>query len=274
MPKVSVVMAVKNGKPFIEEAIESILNQTFRDFEFIIIDDYSTDGTLEYLESIHDTRIKILTNKENIGLTRSLNKSIRLANGEYIARLDADDLAYPERLKKQIEYLEKHPDVGLLASYCNVINESGDILNNGGHLCTSPEKISAMFLVDNYLASCSVMFRKKIFDTVGGYPEKYRYAQDYALWTQFALYSKVAKLNEWLVAWRERPDGLTEMKRDKQAYCAAQISVEYMRAKMPWLSQYPDKKLYRFRKEHKGKFRNYILNESSDYEKYFKEKIL
>jgi glycosyltransferase involved in cell wall biosynthesis len=273
MPKVSVVMAVRNGGKYLEDAVNSILSQTFRDFEFIIIDDASTDNTSEYLRSLSGSCITIMVNSENLGLTKSLNMGVHMASGEYIARIDADDISYPTRLEKQAKFLDMRPEVGLLGTYCNVINETGCIKNSGGHLCTSNIDISRMLLVDNYFAHCSTMFRRDMFLAIGGYSEKYRYAQDYELWTQFALRGLVVKFPEWLVAWRELPDGLTATKRDKQTYAAARIAVAYMREKMLWLCDIEDEVLFDFRRKHKGKFRQWVENGGSNYEQYFKDAL-
>lgn len=123
-PKVSVVMSVYNGEKYLPETIDSILNQTFKDFEFIIINDGSTDKTAKILTSYDDPRIRIF-NQENMGLTKSLNRAISLAKGEYIARMDADDISYPERLKKQVDYLNKNPDIGLVGSKYIRIDKRG-----------------------------------------------------------------------------------------------------------------------------------------------------
>ena len=108
-PKVSVLMSVYNGEKYLREAVESILNQTFRDFEFIIIDDGSTDSTNEIIRSYSDCRIRLLENEENIGLTKSLNKGIDQCRGEYIARMDGDDVSLQQRFSKQLEYLINNP---------------------------------------------------------------------------------------------------------------------------------------------------------------------
>ena len=271
MPRVSVVMAVKNGATYIESAVSSITAQAFRDFEFIIIDDGSTDSTVEYLRSISDPRITIIWNGKNQGLTKSLNMGIDIASGEYIARIDADDISYPLRLSKQVTFLDTHPEVGLLGTYCNVIDEKGCIKNNGGNLCTSNSNISRMLLVDNYFAHCSVMFRREVFLDIGGYNDAYRYAQDYELWTRIALRTEVAKLPEWLVAWRELPSGLTATKRDKQAYAAARISIAYMRERIPRLRDVPDDALFDFRRRHKGKLRQWVERGGTNYKQYFKD---
>jgi glycosyltransferase involved in cell wall biosynthesis len=115
-PKISVLMSVYNGEKYLKEAVDSILNQTFSDFEFIVINDHSTDSTSEILFSYKDSRLKIIENDENIGITKSLNKGLRLVSGKYTARMDADDISFNNRLEKQLQYLEDNPDVGVLGT--------------------------------------------------------------------------------------------------------------------------------------------------------------
>lgn len=130
-PKISVVMSVYNGERYLGEAVESIFNQTFSDFEFIIINDGSTDRTPEILTEIDDPRAKVI-NQPNRGLTASLNRAIRLAKGEYIARMDADDISEPTRLERQVEVLDRDPDVVLVACWYEVIDEKGNFLAHRG----------------------------------------------------------------------------------------------------------------------------------------------
>lgn len=129
-PAVSVVMSVFNEEAHVAEAIESILKQTFADFEFIIIDDASTDGSPALIETYaqKDSRIKVFTQPENQGLAVSLNKGLRQATGTYLARMDADDISYPERFQKQFDYLERHPELGALGTFMKEIDEKGEVV--------------------------------------------------------------------------------------------------------------------------------------------------
>ena len=123
-PKVAVLMSVYNGEKYLREAINSILSQTFNDFEFLIINDGSTDGTADILKSYTDSRIKIINNEKNIGLTKSLNKGLKIAKGEYIARQDADDISMPERLKEEVAFLEIHKDYAVVGTFVKILNEN------------------------------------------------------------------------------------------------------------------------------------------------------
>jgi len=197
-PKVSVIMSVYNGERYLREAVESILNQTFTDFEFIIIDDSSTDSTRAILASYDDPRLVFVRNEANIGLTRSLNKGLSLARGKYVARQDADDVSLPQRLEKQMSYVVQHPQVVLLGTWCQFIDEAG---NQQGRSCppTSHQAILDYFATQNPFAHSSVLFRRAPVQEMGDYPTDYSYCQDFALWFQLSGRYQVANLAEELV---------------------------------------------------------------------------
>ncbi|MBZ0310357.1 MAG: glycosyltransferase, partial [Anaerolineae bacterium] len=133
MPEISVVMSVYNGEAYLKQAVESILNQTFPDFEFIILNDCSIDRTANILQDYaeRDSRIKILHNEQNLGLTASLNRGLRAAQGAYIARQDADDISLPTRFAEQVHFLNQNPDVVLVSGNIEQINAAGQVI---GHL--------------------------------------------------------------------------------------------------------------------------------------------
>ncbi len=125
---ISVVMSSYNTElSMLKEAVESILNQTFRDFEFLIIDDGSTDGSDQYLKSLSDERVKIIQNPQNIGITKSLNIGFKAAKGKYIARMDADDISLPTRLEKQYEFMEAHPEVIVCGTRAGILDEKRNV---------------------------------------------------------------------------------------------------------------------------------------------------
>ena len=129
-PKITVLMPVYNGEKYLREAIGSILNQTFNDFEFLIINDSSTDSTREIILSYDDTRIRLEDNEKNIGLTHSLNKGLRLAKGKYVARMDADDISLPDRLEKQLAVIENNTDVSIVACWIDIIDKNNTYIGN------------------------------------------------------------------------------------------------------------------------------------------------
>ena len=189
--RISVIMSVFNEEDYLRESIESILNQKFRDFEFIIINDGSNHKAQEILEEYKkkDSRIQIINNKENIGLTKSLNKAIKIAQGKYIARQDADDISLPERLGKQIEFLKNHPKVKILGTFGFAINSNGKILRKETRP-VSFEEIKKLLIKRNPFIHSSMMIEKEILDRVGVYNEDFKTSQDYELWFRIL---KVAK---------------------------------------------------------------------------------
>ena len=192
-PKISVIMAVYNGERHLRDAVDSILNQTFKDFEFIIINDGSIDSTQEILELYSDPRI-VLIHQEHMGFTKSLNKGIHLANGKYIARQDADDISMPERLGKQLAFLESYDNVALLGTAAKIIDDKGVYLQTRKYPC---DNLSIQEGIKHYNFFChgSVMFKRKIFFDLGGYREFFSTAQDYDLWLRFAEKFEVANLS-------------------------------------------------------------------------------
>jgi glycosyltransferase involved in cell wall biosynthesis len=185
IPKVTVLMSVYNGEKYLREAIESILNQTFKDFEFLIIDDGSIDSTPEIIQSYNDPRIRVIRNDENLGLTKSLNIGLREAKGEYIARMDADDISVPERLEKQVLLLEKYPKIGVLGTNIQYINEFG----NPSLILKWPQRDSLIkwqLCFMNPIAHPSVIIRRKLLADSGGYNEEITFGQDYDLWVRLS----------------------------------------------------------------------------------------
>ena len=129
-PKVTVLMSVYNGERFLREAVECILNQTFRDFEFLIINDGSTDGTRDIILSYKDSRIRLVNNKDNVGLTKSLNKGLAMSSGELVARQDSDDISSLHRLAQQVNFLDSHPEVVAIGSQIKAIGIHGQQLRH------------------------------------------------------------------------------------------------------------------------------------------------
>lgn len=202
-PRVTVLMSVHNGGRYLHEAVHSVLAQTWRDFEFFIIDDASTDQSVAVIESFADPRIRLLRNRENLGLTRSLNRGLREARGEFIARQDADDLSAPERLALQIVTLDAHPEVPLLGSQAWLIDARGHS-RGVRNLPLEPISIRWESLLDNPLIHTAVMFRTAVVrDDAGGYDESFACCQDYALWARVLAKSPVLNLRARLVSVRE-----------------------------------------------------------------------
>ncbi|BAZ42345.1 glycosyl transferase family protein [Calothrix sp. NIES-4101] len=208
-PKITVLMPVYNGECYLQETIDSILSQTLCDFEFLIINDGSTDYTKEIICSYNDPRIRLIDNESNLGLTKCLNKGLQLAKGELIARQDADDISYPERFAQQVDFLETHPEVALLGTWYNIIDAQGNIVGQGEKPCKCTQIRWELSFCCSFIHS-SVMFRKStILEQVGFYDETFIYAQDYDLWCRIACKLKVANLNEYLLKLRLNPSSMT-----------------------------------------------------------------
>jgi glycosyltransferase involved in cell wall biosynthesis len=217
-PELSVIMSVYNNERYISRAIDSILAQSFEDFEVIIVDDASTDNTLDILTSYaqKDSRIKIIKNEKNIGLTQSLNKALQYAHGEFIARMDADDISADERFKLQIEFMKNNHNIGLLGTARFVIDEDDNILDVNIPP-TQHNDICKALIKHNVFCHSSMMFRKAVFDKVGYYDERWESAQDYELAFRIARYFELANLDKPLIYWRvNKTSGISFVKSRKQ----------------------------------------------------------
>ncbi len=221
--EISVVMATYNTEIlFLQEAINSILNQTFTDFEFIIVDDGSDNGTRAYLESINDSRVKIITNPNNIGITKSLNVGFEHARGKYIARMDADDVSAPTRLEKEYSYMEKHSDV--IVCGC----ETADLINNA--IVRGSKRKKRSVNMDEYRVKLlfknpgpihpTTMFRHEqlIMHSIM-YDERLIHAQDYGMWEEVSHFGKIHVLNEILLFRRKHENQISVARRELQISC-------------------------------------------------------
>lgn len=214
-PKITVLMPVYNSESFLKEAIDSILDQTFTDFEFIIINDGSTDTTKNIINSYNDIRMKIVNNKKNIGLTKSLNKGLKLSKGEYIARMDADDISLKNRLKIESGFLNSNPEYGLIAARYSIIDKNGNILKNSGSYL-NPEEIYYTLNFQNCLTHSSVIFRKGMVLKIGGYNEALTQTQDYELWYRLSKVTKIYQTREILIKWRMSNKNISHFFKDIQ----------------------------------------------------------
>jgi glycosyltransferase involved in cell wall biosynthesis len=193
-PKVSVLMSVYNGERYLRESVESILNQNFSHFEFVIVDDGSTDSTSEILENYarQDKRLRLVANASNLGLTRSLNRGLELACGEYVARQDADDVSAPERLISQVRFLEDHPEIGVVGSWITNIDEAGQQEAYKNPTC--PVLIGWTLLFSNCMAHPSIMLRRSLVDEGVFYRPEISYGQDYELWVRLSSQTRLANI--------------------------------------------------------------------------------
>ncbi len=223
-PSISVVMSVYNGGKYLEQAIKSVLAQTYQDFEFIIVDDASTDDFSSVLSKFDDPRIKLITNSENLGLTKSLNKAVSVARGRYIARMDADDISLPLRFERQVAFLEKTPQYALVGSSYYQIDENGKI-KSIVKVLTDDQSLREGLMLQNWFGHGSVMMSKEVLLKAGGYNERFRFSQDYDLWLRIAENNKIANIEEPLYGWRASCSGISIEKRKEQRHYA-QMAVE------------------------------------------------
>ncbi len=221
-PLITVVMSVYNSEEFLEEAIKSILGQTFRDFELIMVDDASTDDSLAIMEVFanKDHRLKLIRNQKNIGLTKSLIKAIEQTNGEYIARQDSDDISLPRRLEKQVEFLTRNPSYGAVGTYAEIIDKAGLIIKKA-LVPRSWLLIKQILKFGNCFLHGSMMFRRGDYIKAGGYRAFISLGQDFDLWLRISKIKKMTNLHEVLYRWRKTENSITASKEDSQVKIGA-----------------------------------------------------
>lgn len=223
-PIVSVVMAAFNEERYIAEAIESVLNQSFTDFEFIIINDGSTDRTEEIILSYTDPRIRYIKNEQNLKLIASLNKGLKAAKGKYIARMDSDDVCFPERLEKQVAFMEAHPEIGISGAQLLVFGSEEGVMKYP----LSHEEIKLRLFITSCFGNNVVIFRKEVLDGHNLYfPQGYLHAEDYKCWTNWVAVTKTANLNENLVKYRSHANSVSVQHKALQRATRNRIRKEY-----------------------------------------------
>ena len=204
-PTVTVLMTVRNGEPYLREAVASILNQTYRDFRFLILDNASTDSSRDTIKSFADPRIELVELAEDMGQTAALNCGLHMIDTPLVARMDADDVSMPERLAKQVAHMEQNPGIALLGTWCQLVD------TNGTHLGTFHPPITQREILDGFstqspFAHPSVMFQSASVNQAGGYPADYANLQDFALWFEMSCRFDVANLPHELMQLRIHPE--------------------------------------------------------------------
>jgi len=228
-PKVTILMPAYNASLYIKESIESMLNQSFSDFELLIINDGSKDNTSEVVKSIVDERIRLVENEQNLGLANTLNKGMKLAKGEYLARMDADDLSTPNRLQTQVDYLDSHPDVIL----CSMAMHQFGAIEKDLVLPQDFERIKIDLLFASAIGHASSMWRnqefieKKLFFKQDEFP-----AEDFGLWTRAVREGKLVNLPEIMYMYRIYPEQVTADKTRSIEKCHLVIK-RYIRQILP-----------------------------------------
>ena len=203
-PKISVIMSVFNGSKFLSDAIQSILNQTFKEFEFIIVDDGSTDNSLNIIRSFEsaDSRIKVIS-KLNEGLAKSLNAAISVSKGKFIARMDADDISYENRLEKQYEYMQKNKSIDLCGCSMDIIDELGNVTSEKIQI-SNIDDIQKKRYFQSPILHITFFGKKSFFVKHNGYREQFKYAQDYDLVLRgINTGAKICNIKDKLVQYRD-----------------------------------------------------------------------
>lgn len=215
-PVISAIMTVYNGEPYLREAVESILGQTFTDFEFIIVDDASTDATWQILSSYDDQRIRLLRNSENLRVSQSANRGIALAQGQYIARQDADDISLPERFVSQMAFMQEYPDIGFVGSDFCVIDKKGRHLHSVS-LPSDPLTVTQTLYQWNCTCNGSIMLQQRFLAETGLYRSQFDPSEDYDLLLRIAERHGGANVPDCLYLHRFHSDSLSVTRLTRQA---------------------------------------------------------
>jgi len=226
-PRVTVLMPVYNGERDLREALESILRQTFTRFEFLIINDGSTDSSVEIIQSYADTRIRLVHNDRNLGLVDSLNRGLELSRGEFVARMDADDISRVERLERQVRFMDENPRIGVCGSWVRVFSESGARV---WKLPASSEAIRCEQFLGVGVAHPTVMMRRQLFaDHLLAYDPGYRHIEDYELWVRALRFMDFGNIQEVLLDYRTGPAQISTLHRAEQLAAVAPLRVQRVR---------------------------------------------
>ncbi len=219
-PLISVIMSVYNEQEYIEDAVKSILGQTESDFEFLIVDDCSTDDTVKIIEQLNDERVILIGNEQNLGLTKNLNRALKEAKGEFIARMDGDDVSMSDRFEKQIRYLKDHPEIMLISCNTTTFGEQQLVSDISG----SPEELKCTMLLRPVLAHPGFMFRRELYDKYGfSYDEHFRSAQDYDFAARVTREHHIEVTPEVLLQYRAHKGQVSQTPNLKQFVFADEV---------------------------------------------------
>jgi glycosyltransferase involved in cell wall biosynthesis len=221
-PMITVLMPVYNGMKYIHEAIDSVLCQTFEDFELLIIDDCSTDKSVDIIKSYKDSRIRLIQNEKNFGITPTRNIGLANAKGEFIALLDCDDRSLPDRFSEQVGFLDKNPDYGMIGSWVEIIDEKGMPTGTVWKYDAPSDKIPGLLLFHNYFAQSSILIRRAVIP-FGGYNQFQAAVEDYDMWIRIANTTKVWNLQKVLTSYRVHNESVSFDKASLIEQCDKEI---------------------------------------------------
>jgi len=212
-PALSVIIPVYNAGQYLADAIGSVLRQTFSDFELIVINDGSTDNSKEVIATFNDKRIRYLENKKNLGIVYSRNRGIKEATGDFVGMVDADDVVYHDKFEKQISFLTKNPEFGMVGSWVKFIDNKGNRLSGKWKLNAPPQKIPSIMLFNNYFVQSAVLYRKDCLRNYS-FTNGFEIGEDYLIWYQILKRFKSWNLPEYLMDYRVHQESITKRKND------------------------------------------------------------
>lgn len=228
-------MPVYNAESYVALAIESILKQTYSDFEFVIVEDGSSDSSLSIIKSYSDKRIQLYPHKTNKGVAYSRNQGIELCKGEYLALMDADDIAPLDRLEKSLRFLEENPQVDAVGGKVIVIDGKGNYIHTNWQQYENPRYIKAYMILNNTVANGSILFRKSVVkENSIQYLDGMLGMEDYRFWCEFLHYGTIANMNETLQYYRVVESGLSEQAKRKKRKEREQVMDEIHRYNFDW----------------------------------------
>lgn len=223
-PLVTVLLPVYNGELYLKDAIDSILVQSYSNFVFLIINDGSTDRSEEIILSYTDSRIKYISNEQNLGLISTLNKGLQLVNTKYVARMDADDISLPKRLEKQILYMEVHSNVGLLGTWCESFGDDVSVDVSKNNQECDHEKICIKQLYQIQMVHPTCMLRMDVIKSLKNvYDEDFLHAEDYELFTRLSHITKLANIPEVLHLYRKHDNAVSSLFNETQILSSLRI---------------------------------------------------
>lgn len=231
VPKIGVVMPVYNAEKYLASSLDSILGQTYQDFEIIAVDDCSTDSSASIIYSYaqKDKRIRGFQNASNLGVTKTLNYGILLSRSEYVARMDADDISEPKRFEKQIEFLDKHKDIYVLGTCFHSMSQNMDRIIWTNHVEQDPVEIEKVLKTRCCVGHPTVMMRRRLFESLGGYSEKpeHHTVEDYEMWLRTSRTYKIANLPDFLLKHRVHEAQVSKRLNETQKENTEKLKREY-----------------------------------------------
>jgi len=231
LPRVSVLMTIYNAAPYLRAAIDSLIEQTFLDWELIVVENGSVDASFEILKSYSDHRIKIHRFEKNIGRTPALRYAFNLSSTEFIAVLDADDVAFPERFFRQVEFMDENPNIALVGTWAKYIDKRGKFIGAFIPPVMSGKLIDCLGWA-NPIAHSSVMYRANLANEFGGYPENFVWAQDMAMFIAMASSYPIAIIDEYLCSIRVQDSNMTSSRAYSMTIALERLLLHELAAKL------------------------------------------